>query len=99
MLGIYSSLLMVVMLAGAGLGAIFYRVSAARSATNQRRIQEQWQLRARPLFTSKERTVWHWLERVFFDHHVMVKIPVIRFLLPRSGSHGQHAHELLKCVY
>ena len=86
-------------LAGMGLGAVCYRVWAMRTAMNQRRIPQQWQLRARPLFTGVERTVWHWLRRVFFDHHVLVKVPVIRFLLPRSATQGQHSHELLKGVY
>lgn len=98
MLGTFSRSVMIVALAGTGLGAMCYRIWAARSARNQRRIPEQWQLWARPLFTSKEREVWHWLKRVFFDHHVMVKMPVIRFLLPRSATHGQHSHELLKGV-
>ena len=99
MLGTSSWSLMIVALACAGLGAVCYRVWAARVARNQRRIPEQWQLRARPLFTGVERTVWHWLKRVFFDHHVLVKVPVIRFLLPRSATQGQRSHELLKGVY
>ena len=99
MLGTYSLSMMVVAVAGMGLGAMCYRAWVARAAMNQRRIPEQWQLRARPLFTGVERKVWHWLKRVFFDHHVLVKIPVIRFLLPRSATQGQHSHELLKGVY
>ena len=99
MLSTYNLPMMVVAVAGIGLGAMCYRAWTARAAMNQRRIPEQWQLRARPLFTGVERTVWHWLKRVFFDHHVLVKIPVIRFLLPRSATQGQHSHELLKGVY
>ena len=79
MLGTFSWSLMIVALEGTGVGVICYRVWAARAARNQRRIPEQWQLRTRPLFTGMEREVWHWLKRVFFDHHVMVKMPVIRF--------------------
>ena len=90
---------MIVALAGTGVGVICYRVWAARAARNQRRIPEQWQLRVRPLFTGMEREVWHWLKRVFFDHHVMVKMPVTRFLLPRSATQGQYPHKLLKGVY
>ena len=99
MLSTYSLSMMVVAVAGIGLGAMCYRAWTARAAMNQRRIPEQWQLRARPLFTGVERKVWHWLKRVFFDHHVLVKIPVIRFLLPRSATRGQDSHELLKGVY
>ena len=99
MLGTFSWSLMSVALAGIWVGVICCRVWAARAARNQRRIPEQWQLRARPLFTGMEREVWHWLKRVFFDHDVMVKVPVIRFLLPRSATQGQHSHKLLKGVY
>lgn len=99
MLGTYSLSMVVAVAAGIGLGAMCYRTWAVRAAMNQRRIPDQWQLRGRPLFTGVERTVWHWLKRVFFDHHVLVKIPVIRFLLPRSATQGQHSHELLKGVY
>lgn len=99
MLGNYGLSLMVVALVCSVLGAACYRAWARRMALNQRRIPEQWQLRARPLFTSVERTVWHWLKRVFFDHQVLLKVPVIRFLLPHSATRGQHSHELLKGVY
>jgi Protein of unknown function (DUF2726) len=95
----YGLALMVAAVAGTGLGALGYRAWAARKALNLRRIPEQWQLQVRPLFTTAERTTWQWLKRVFFDHHVLVKIPVIRFLLPRSATRGQHSHELLKGVY
>ena len=99
MLSTYGLALMVVAVAGAGLGAWCYRAWAERRALSLLRIPEQWQLQARPLFTTAERTTWHWLKRVFFDHHVLVKIPVIRFLLPRSATKGQHSYELLKGVY
>ena len=80
-------------------GALGYRAWAARVAAQQRRIPERWQLRVRPLFTTIERTVWHWLKRVFFDHHVLVKTPVIRFLLPSNTTKGQRSDEPLKGVY
>ena len=66
---------------------------------NQRQLPAQWHLQTRPLFTVVEHTVWQWPEQVFFDHHVGVKIPVIRFLLPRSTTQSQCSHGLLKGVY
>jgi hypothetical protein len=99
MLGTDGLSMLVAALVGIGLGAMCYRAWAARAAMGQRRIPDQWELRTRPLFTGVERTVWHWLKRVFFDHHVLVKIPVVRFLLPRSATLGQHSHDLLKGVY
>ena len=85
--------------AGLAFGASFYRHWEARTAKRKRRIPEQWQIQARPLFTDVERAVWHWLKSVFDDQCVLVKIPVIRFLSPLSKVQGQHLHELLKGVY
>ena len=84
---------------GCALGALGYRARAAGLAKNKRRIPLKWQLESRPLFTDAERKTWQWLKRAFFDHHVLVKIPVIRFLLPQSASQDLHQHELLKGVY
>ncbi len=89
----------VAVLAGIVLGVVGYRAWSSRMTKNKRRIPEQWQLRVKPVFTSVERMVWHWLERVFFDHHVLVKTPVLRFLSPRSATQGQQSYELLKGVY
>ena len=85
--------------AGLAFGASFYRHWEARTAKKKRRIPVQWQIQARPLFTDVERAVWHWLQSVFHDQSVLVKIPVIRFLSPLGKAQGQHSHELLKSVY
>ena len=85
--------------AGLAFGARFSHHWEARAAKKKRRIPEQWQIQARPLFTDVERDVWHWLKSVFDDQCVLVKIPVIRFLSPLSKEQGQHSHELLKGVY
>ena len=95
----YSLQIAVAVLAGIVLGAVCHRVWSARVARDKRRIPGQWQLRVKLVFTGAERTVWHWLERVFFDHHVLVKTPLLRFLSPRSATQGQQSHELLKGVY
>ena len=84
---------------GVAFGVLLYRSLEARAAKKKRRLPVQWQLQARPLFTDVEHTVWHWLKGAFYDHYVLVKIPVIRFLSPRSAAEGPHSHELLKGVY
>lgn len=84
---------------GVAFGAVLYRNLEARAAKRKRRVPAQWQLQARPLFTEVEHTVWHWLKSAFHEHYVLVKIPVIRFLSPRSIAEGEYAHELLKGVY
>ena len=48
---------------------------------------------------SEERRVWRWLIRVFFDHHVMIKVPVTRFTLPRAKENSAHWYQLLSGVY
>ena len=49
--------------------------------------------------SSAECVVWHWLNRVFFDHHIMIKIPVTRFTLPSGKENGAHWYQLLSGVY
>ncbi|WP_411886360.1 DUF2726 domain-containing protein [Polaromonas sp. YR568] len=56
-------------------------------------------MQARSLLLDAEQEVWHWLQRAFFDHHVLVKVPVIRFVSPRNEAEGQRSFELLKSVY
>jgi hypothetical protein len=80
-------------------GAACHHGWLARVARNKRRIPAQWHLQARPLLLETEQDVWHWLQRAFFEHHVLVKVPVIRFVSPRTEVEGQRSFELLKSVY
>ena len=103
-MGTYSGWWMVAMLAGAVpvfllVGAMVHAWWMRRAAREKRRIPKRWPLSPRVLANSNERTVWRWLARAFFDHHVMIKIPVTRFTLPRSKEHGLHWYELLSGVY
>ncbi|MGH8856944.1 MAG: DUF2726 domain-containing protein [Polaromonas sp.] len=84
---------------GTALGAACHRNWLARAAKKKRRLPTHWQLQARSLLTEVEHEVWHWLKRAFFDHHVLVKIPVIRFMSPRTVAEGKQSHELLSGVY
>jgi Protein of unknown function (DUF2726) len=80
-------------------GAMVHGWWLRRQARERRRIPKRWPLSPRVLANSEERRVWRWLARAFFDHHVMIKIPVTRFTLPRSKEHGLHWYELLSGVY
>ncbi|WP_413329279.1 DUF2726 domain-containing protein [Polaromonas sp. CT11-55] len=80
-------------------GAACHHGWLARAARKKRRIPAQWHLQPRPLLLDAEQEVWHWLQRAFFDHHVLVKVPVIRFVSPRNEAEGQRSFELLKNVY
>jgi hypothetical protein len=86
-------------LSGMATGAACHHGWLARAARKKRRIPAQWHLQARPLLLDAEQEVWHWLQRAFFDHHVVVKVPVIRFVSPRNEAEGQRSYELLKNVY
>ncbi|MEO8390946.1 MAG: DUF2726 domain-containing protein [Polaromonas sp.] len=81
------------------LGAACHRGWLARAAREKRRMPAQWHLQSRSLLVEAEQDVWHWLQRAFFDHHVLVKVPVIRFVSPRSEAEGQRSFELLKTLY
>ena len=81
------------------LGAWGHHVWAERSAKRRRRIPKHWPLTARPLANTEETRVWHWLARTFYDHHVMVKLPVTRFTLPRDPDQGKAWYTLLGSVY
>ena len=81
------------------LGAWLHRAWQARAARMQRRIPTHWPLSTRALTNSEEARVWHWLSRSFYDHHIMVKLPVTRFTLPRDREQGMHWYRLLGSVY
>lgn len=86
-------------LSGMATGAACHHGWLARAARKKRRIPTHWHLQARSLLLDAEQEVWHWLQRAFFDHHVLVKVPVIRFVSPRNEAEGQRSFELLKSVY
>ncbi|HYW58299.1 MAG TPA: DUF2726 domain-containing protein [Polaromonas sp.] len=84
---------------GMAVGVLGFRSWAARAARKKKRLPDKWQLQARPLLTDTEHEVWHWLKSAFFDHHVLVKIPVIRFMAPRTEAVRIQTHVLLSGVY
>lgn len=63
------------------------------------RMPQQWPLVPRPLANSRERLVWHWLRKVFPGHHIMVKLPVTRFTMPRQPGEASEWFELLSRAY
>jgi hypothetical protein len=81
------------------LGAGAHAWWQARQARQRRRIPKHWPLTPRPLANSEEARVWHWLARAFYDHHVMIKLPVTRFTLPRDQEQGADWYKLLAGVY
>jgi hypothetical protein len=70
-----------------------------RVAHEKRRIPERWPLSPRIVASTEERKVWRWLAGAFYDHSVMIKMPVTRYTMPRSQEQGLHWYELLSGVY
>jgi Protein of unknown function (DUF2726) len=87
------------MMIGALLGIVIYSWLLRRAARERRRIPKRWPLSARLVASSEERKVWRWLAGAFYDHSVMIKMPVTRFTLPRTKEQGVHWYEILSSVY
>ncbi len=81
------------------MGAWLYRAWELRQAQLRRRIPKQWPLDTRSIANTEELNVWHWLSRAFYDHHVLIKLPVTRFTLPREKEEGMDWYKLLGGVY
>lgn len=90
---------MTLLLLALGAGALANRLWTRQGAKKRKRIPRHWPLDPRALTNSEERKVWLWMNRVFFDHHVMLKMPVTRFTLPRTQDQGAHWYSLLSAVY
>jgi Protein of unknown function (DUF2726) len=87
------------LLIGALLGTVINSWLLRRAARERRRIPRRWPLSARLIASSEERKVWRWLAGAFYDHSVMLKMPVTRFTLPRTKEQGAHWYEILSSVY
>jgi hypothetical protein len=81
------------------LGAAVHRAWVARKEKSQRRIPKHWPLLPRAIVNSEEARVWHWLNRAFYDHQIMIKLPVTRFTVPRDLEKGMTWYRLLNGVY
>ena len=80
-------------------GALLCSWLIRRAAKALKCIPRRWPLSSRVLANSEERKVWHWLCGAFPDHHIMLKLPVTRFTLPRSKEQGLHWYHMLSGVY
>ena len=80
-------------------GFVIHALRAKYVASRRKRIPKRWPLHSRVIANTEECRVWSWLSKVFYDHHIMIKIPVTRFTLPRSRKKGVHWYQLLSGVY
>jgi hypothetical protein len=94
-----SALLGMTLLIGALAGHFATEWWQQRQAKAKRRIPSHWPLDPRTMANTEECRVWRWLIRVFFDHFVMIKVPVTRFTFPRKDQDSAYWFELLSGVY
>lgn len=86
-------------LAGTIVGAVFRNFWVRRAAKMRKRIPTHWPLNPRLVANTEEQRVWAWMNRVFFDHQILLKLPVTRFTIPQAQDQGQHWYKLLSGVY
>jgi len=75
---------------------------AQKSASNSRHgpgIPERWPFTRRRIAGTAERELWQWLREVFPDHHVLIKVPVARFLTPSDPGEAGAWMRVLSGVY
>lgn len=84
---------------GTASGFSWHAWQSRRETIRRKRIPRLWPLIPRLVINSQERMAWRWLTRVFFDHSVMIKMPVTRFTLPKTQEQGQHWYQLLTNAY
>ena len=95
------SLMIAVVGVGFGIliGVLLHAWWSRRVTRLKRRIPKYWPLVPRAITNSQERLAWLWISRTFFDHSVMIKMPVSRFTLPKTREQGQHWYQLLSNAY
>lgn len=74
----------------------------APAAANSRmglELPDRWPFTRRRITGTAERELWQWLRQVFPDHHVLIKVPVARFLAPRDPEEARAWLRVLTGVY
>ena len=92
-------LLMMLAAALVALGAAAHHVWQNQKERSRRRIPSHWPLTPRNIVNTEEARVWNWLTRAFYDHQIMIKLPVTRFTVPREMEKGMVWYRLLNGVY
>jgi len=87
------------LLAGASGFVLFYLARQGGKRKTQRQLPRQWPLSPRQLANSAERQIWHWLQQVFPEHQVMIKLPITRFTAPNKASEASDWFTLLNSAY
>jgi hypothetical protein len=78
-----------------GLGALAYERWVGRVIAVRKKAARRHALRRKPLVSKDESQVWHWLQDIFPEHHVMLKLPLTSFAEPNSLEGDAHWVALL----
>ncbi|HMN20801.1 MAG TPA: hypothetical protein PKA16_05355 [Ottowia sp.] len=90
--------LALVLLAAIALGA-WWLATAERRKRRDKRLPQHLPIRSRPVLSRSERQVWLWLREAFPKHHVMVKMPLTRFTMPRKPEDAKTWFPRLGTLY
>ena len=80
-------------------GAIAFGWWQRRQARQRMIPPKRWPVNSRDIVNTQERKTWGWLKHIFFDHEVLVKLPVTRFTLPEGRARDFFWYELLNSLY
>jgi len=69
------------------------------SSRSESEFPDRWPFRKRPVTNAFERDFWQWLREVFPGHHVLVKLPLARFLVPGDPQEARTWARKLLGVY
>ena len=79
--------------------AWLWRRRAPAAPPRKRRAAQPVAVQPRAMLGRTELQVWRWLQQVFPDHHVMAKLPVTRFCMPRDPATAESLFAMLGGVY
>ncbi|WP_431096801.1 hypothetical protein [Polaromonas aquatica] len=80
------------------LGALGYERWLSHVVSARKKVARNHSLRRKPLTSRNELQVWRWLQEVFPEHHVLIKVPFTGFIEPNSRGGDAHWQVLLSTV-
>ena len=74
------------LLVGTMFGVVLYAWWVHQKAAASVHFPAKWPLASRAMITKEEQEVLRWLGTTFHDHLVMIKLPVLRFMIPTDKA-------------
>lgn len=79
------------------LGVLLWRPPQARPASKP--LPEDWNLAARPVFSTDERRVYRQLREALPHHIILSKLPLVRFCQPSDPQEVRYWYDLLGAIH